>query len=166
MLRCMILVAFGANMPDRAGRSPAETCAWAVQRLALRSGLKVIACSPFYRSAPVPPSGQPDYVNGVVRLRGPAEPDTLLALLHEIEAEAGRVRSIPNAARPLDLDLLAVDSEVRESGNLVLPHPRLQDRAFVLLPLQDVAADWRHPRFGSVAAMLSALDPTGVLLLD
>lgn len=166
MLRCMILVAVGANLPDSAGRPAVETCRWAVERLAGLPGLELARCSRWYRSVPVPPSGQPDYVNGVVRLRGAADPDQLLQALHGIEAEAGRVRTTPNAARPLDLDLLAIDQLVYQSRSLVLPHPRLQDRAFVLAPLCDVALDWVHPTLGPARALLAAADLSGLSLLD
>jgi len=170
MLHCTILVAIGANLPGPAGQAPLQTCRWAVDRLTRLPGLDLVACSRWYRSAPVPPSGQPDYVNGVARLRGEAEPAALLAALHRIEAEAGRVRGAVNAARTLDLDLLAVDDLRIDSASLVLPHPRLQDRAFVLAPLQEVAPDWVHPaepvKGRTVAAMLDRADRAGLSLLD
>ena len=159
----MILVALGANLPDDAGRTPLQICSAAVERVVQRSGMPLVACSPWYRSSPVPPSGQPDYVNGVMHLAGSTEPRAFLRLLHGIEAESGRARSVPNAARTLDLDLLAVDDLLIAGPDLVLPHPRLHQRAFVLAPLQDVAPNWVHPATGvGVAALLAAADRTGL----
>ena len=162
MLHCTILVAIGANLPGPSGRTPLETCEWAVDRLAALPGLSLVARSRWYRSSPVPPSGQPDYINGAVCLSGVAEPHALLETLHAIEAEAGRRRAEINAARTLDLDLLAVDGLVIEGPGLVLPHPRLQDRAFVVVPLAEVAPGWVHPRLGPLAALAAAVDTTGL----
>ena len=120
-----------------------------------------------FRSAPVPVSSQPDYVNGVVRMAGRAEPEALLAALHRIEAEAGRARGAVNAARTLDLDLLAIDGMIVDTPALTLPHPRMHLRAFVLAPLVDVAPGWLHPGLGqSAAALLARVDQAGVAALD
>ncbi|WP_264812708.1 2-amino-4-hydroxy-6-hydroxymethyldihydropteridine diphosphokinase, partial [Gluconacetobacter sacchari] len=144
----MILVAIGANLPRQGGGTPLETCRWAVGRIAAIPGLRVTAVSDWYESAPVPPSGQPPYVNGVARVEGAIGPAALLAALQAIEAEAGRRRTVANAARPLDLDIVAMGACVRDAPDPVLPHPRALQRAFVLLPLRDVAPDWRDPRTG------------------
>ncbi|MGI4799158.1 MAG: 2-amino-4-hydroxy-6-hydroxymethyldihydropteridine diphosphokinase, partial [Janthinobacterium lividum] len=98
-----------------------------------------------YRTAPIPASDQPDFINGVARFSGLLTPADLLSILQAIEAEAGRIRDLPNAARTLDLDLLAVGDLVIDTPRLTLPHPRLAERAFVLFPLCDVAPTWRHP---------------------
>jgi 2-amino-4-hydroxy-6-hydroxymethyldihydropteridine diphosphokinase len=150
----LLLVALGANLPNPQGRSPLQTCRWAVDRVAAVAGLRLHSASRWYRTAPVPASAQPDYINGVIRLSGDVQPEALLAGLHAIEAEAGRVRGAPNAARVLDLDLLAVDDLVLARPDLVLPHPRLAERAFVLHPLCDVAPGWRHPVLGRTAPEL------------
>ena len=143
----VILVAIGANLPGPRGEPPRSTCEWAVKRLAALPGLRLAAVSRWYETAPEPPSDQPNYVNGAVRLEGTAEPEALLAALHAIEAEAGRLRTVRNAARPLDLDLIAMDGLVRDAPP-ILPHPRAHLRAFVLLPLRDVAPEWRDPISG------------------
>lgn len=159
----MILVAIGANLPDRFGRSPLATCRDAAEALRALTGLRLVSVSPFYRTAPVPPSGQPDYVNGMVRLAGAADPAELLARLQAIEARAGRVRGAANAARILDLDLIALNGLVRDQPDPVLPHPRAHLRGFVLQPLRDVAPDWVHPLLGAGAdALLRALPPQDV----
>ncbi|MDT7951249.1 MAG: 2-amino-4-hydroxy-6-hydroxymethyldihydropteridine diphosphokinase [Acetobacteraceae bacterium] len=155
----IILVAIGSNLPDAEGRSPLDLCRWAVHRLAAQPGLSLDAVSAWYRTAPVPASDQPDFINGVVRLSGLLDPLALLGLLHEIEAEVGRIRSVANAARILDLDLLAVGARTISSAGLILPHPRLAERAFVLYPLCDVAPEWRHPTLGRTALQLRAALP-------
>ncbi len=162
----MILVAIGANLPDQAGAHPLVTCRAATEALRSLPGLRVAAVSRWYATAPIPPSGQPDYVNGVVRLEGEADPLDLLDRLQAIEARAGRVRGLPNAARTLDLDIIAIGGMVRDQPDPVLPHPRAHEREFVLRPLADVAPGWVHPRLGrSVEALLAALPPQGVGLL-
>ncbi len=162
-----ILVSVGANLPGPGGRSALESCEWAVARVAAVPGLALMARSRWWRTAPVPPSGQPDYVNGALRLQGEADPAALLAMLHAIEAEGGRVRGAVNGARTLDLDLLGMDGLVRPGPGLVLPHPRLHERGFVLAPLNEVAPGWVHPLLGlRVAELARRADMTGVVLCD
>ncbi len=157
-----ILVAIGANLPGPGGIPALDTCRRAVIRLDALPGLRVVGLSRWYETAPIPPTGQPPYVNGLAQVRcapGTApEPAALLAALLAIEADLGRVRSIPNAARTLDLDLIAMGDTVRESPDPILPHPRAHLRAFVLAPLMDVAPGWVHPVLGrSAAEMLASL---------
>lgn len=154
----MILVAVGANLPGARGESPLVACRAAAEALRSLPGLRVVAVSRWYATAPVPPSGQPDYVNGMVRLEGEADPAWLLRRLHAIEAAGGRLRGARNAARTLDLDLIDVNGLRRDAPDPVLPHPRAHERAFVLLPLADVAPDWVHPRLRiGVADLLAAV---------
>lgn len=162
----MILVAIGANLPGPDGAPAAETCRLAAAALDALPGLRLRALSRWYATAPVPPTpGVPDYVNGVALLHvrpgvAAPEPEALLAALQEIEARAGRVRPYPNAPRTLDLDLLDLDGLVRAGPDPILPHPRMQDRAFVLAPLCDIAPAWVHPVLGrSAAEMLAGLRP-------
>lgn len=151
----MILIGLGANLPSALG-PPEVTVAAALDALGAE-GVRLVRHSPWYRSRPVPASAQPWYVNGVALVETTHPPDDLLALLHRIEARFGRVRGEINAARSLDLDLLDYEGRISIAGDTpVLPHPRLHERAFVLLPLRDVAPDWRHPRFGRTAADLVA----------
>ena len=154
-----ILVALGANLSGPEGESPLDACRRAVTALGTLPGLRLLAVSRWFRTAPVPPSGQPDYCNGVALLEGEAEPAALLAHLHALEHVAGRRRGAADAARTLDLDLLAIGSLVRAGPDPVLPHPRLHLRRFVLEPLCDVAPDWVHPVLGRSAAMLLAALP-------
>lgn len=140
----LVLVGLGANLPSRFG-APVETLQKAVMRLT-EEGAAVTRQSRFWKTRPVPVSDQPWFVNAVVAVETTLPPDGLLALLHRIEAEFGRIRSVVNAPRVLDLDLLAYGRAVSGAGALPeVPHPRLAGRAFVLLPIQDVAPAWRHP---------------------
>lgn len=154
----MILVALGANLPSPLHGGPRETLEAALLALG-EAGLKVVARSAWYETAPVPVSDQPWYVNGVARVATDLPPGDVLDLLHGIEAAFGRVRTEVNAPRVLDLDLLAYGDTV-STGWPVLPHPRLSERAFVLQPLAYVAPDWRHPVSGAdIDRMLAAIGP-------
>ncbi len=154
----MILIAFGANLPGPDGAPPHQTCLSAIRAVAALPGLRLEAVSRFYATAPIPVSDQPPYINGVMRLSGEAEPARLLADILAIEARFGRTRSQANAARSLDLDLIAMGGCLRAPPmpDPILPHPRAHQRAFVLVPLIDVAPEWRHPRLGLTAAELLA----------
>jgi 2-amino-4-hydroxy-6-hydroxymethyldihydropteridine diphosphokinase len=156
----MILVALGANLDHPRYGPPRETLEAALEALQ-QSGVTILARSRWYRSAPVPPSDQPWFVNAVASVETSLSPTGLLAKLHEIEAGFGRARRRPNEARVLDLDLLAYHDRVSAPGQSpVLPHPRLAERAFVVLPLAEMAPEWRHPESGLSAAELAGrLDP-------
>ena len=112
-------------------------------------GLRVLARSPWYESAPVPASDQPWYVNGVVRVATALSPQEVLSQLHGIETELGRQRVELDEARSVDLDIIAFGNMILNGPNPpIVPHPRMAQRAFVLLPLADLAPDWRHPASG------------------
>lgn len=157
----MILVGIGANLPTLSGLAPLDSCRAALLALG-QSGVTVGRRSRWYRSAPVPLGDQPWYVNGIAEVTTAHEPPALLAVLHGIERRFGRGRSAPNAARVLDLDLLLYDERVEgwpDHRGLVLPHPRLHQRAFVLRPLAELLPkNWRHPVLGkSLAQFIRAV---------
>ena len=157
----MILIGLGANLPSADFGHPAKTLEAAIAAIAAK-GITVAARSPFYESAPVPVSDQPWFVNSVIRVETALKPGPLLDVLLEIERDFGRQPSVPNAPRVLDLDLLAHGAVATGPDACpVLPHPRMHLRAFVLLPLADIAPDWRHPGDQTPLAALIARLPGG-----
>lgn len=159
----MILIALGANLPSPVGK-PADTLKAALAGFAVRS-ITIERQSGFYRSSAWPNRDDPPFINAVAAVRTNLSPAALLATLHEVESSFGRERSEPNAPRTLDLDMLDYDGRVEE-GPPVLPHPRMEGRAFVLLPLRDVAPDWRHPVSGrTIPELIAALAPTDITRL-
>lgn len=151
----MILIGIGGNLPGPRFGPPRDTLAAAL--VALEAvGIQIAARSAWYRTEPVPRSDQPWFVNAVASLTTHLAAQDLLAVLQTVEGQFGRVHSQRNAARVLDLDLLDYRGQVTETASLVLPHPRLHQRRFVLLPLAEIAPDWRHPLSGLAAEQLLA----------
>jgi 2-amino-4-hydroxy-6-hydroxymethyldihydropteridine diphosphokinase len=153
-----IFIGLGANLPSPIYGPPEATLAAALERLAAL-GVTPVARSRWYESAPVPLSQQPWFVNAVARIETTLAAAPLLAVLHEVEAAFGRVRTVRDAPRLIDLDLLAYgDLVMTGEGGPLLPHPRMHQRAFVLLPLRELAPQWRHPRLRrSLDELIAAL---------
>jgi len=153
-------IGLGSNVGDRVGeveRALAEIAALPGTELAARSSL--------YRTAPIDAGGD-DYVNAVARVRTTLDPAALLAALQAIEHAHGRERPFANAPRTLDLDLLLHGDAVVVGDRLTLPHPRLHERAFVVVPLAEIAADLVIPEHGHVAALRAAVAGQRVAKLD
>jgi 2-amino-4-hydroxy-6-hydroxymethyldihydropteridine diphosphokinase len=141
----VILIALGANLPSHAGE-PVATLRAALGTLPQRN-VAVETVSPFYRSIAWPNPRDPEFVNAVARIGTELPPYELLEVLKQTERMFGRESAERNSPRPLDLDILDYNARV-EAGPPTLPHPRLHERGFVLIPLRDVAPDWRHPVSG------------------
>ena len=150
-------IALGSNLGDRDGTVRSAIAA-------LRQLGSVEAASSFYETAPVGMIDQPDFLNAVVALRTTLPPQELMTALLHVEQQHGRDRSasVPKGPRTLDLDLLSYGDVVMETPTLTLPHPSLAERRFVLVPLAEIAPQWRHPISGKTAAdLLAEITPLG-----
>lgn len=152
-------VGLGANLGQ-----PAHTVREAIAALGELPGCRLLTHSSLYASAPVGPgvAGQPDYVNAVAALDTTLAAPTLLDALLALEARFGRQRSTRNAARTLDLDLLLYGHECLTDAHLQVPHPRMHERAFVLIPLCELAPETHVPGRGFVGELLAALPDQSV----
>ena len=180
-IRSFALVAAGSNLPSALG-DPAETLRKSIESLAPDVGV-IRAVSRFYRTPAFPAGSGPDFANAALSIETDLDAQSLLAALHAIEADSGRSRHERWAPRTLDLDLIAFEDKVlpdfethqawldlplaeqmkRTPERLILPHPRMAERAFVLIPLLDVAPDWVHPVSGlTVREMVNALPESSV----
>ncbi|HKT40796.1 MAG TPA: 2-amino-4-hydroxy-6-hydroxymethyldihydropteridine diphosphokinase [Rhodanobacteraceae bacterium] len=155
-----VCVALGSNLDDpRAQVERGFAALAALPRTALR------VRSRLYRTPPWGMLDQPDFINAAARLETTLAPRELLDALRAIEVRAGRVREARNGPRTLDLDLLLYGDRVVDEPDLVVPHPRLHERAFVLLPLADVAPELEVPGHGRVAELLKRVDTAGCVPL-
>lgn len=167
-----ILIAVGSNAGSTFG-DPKATVSEVFHHLR-KAGLSICAESRLFRSPAFPKGAGPDFVNAAVLAESPLPADEILALLHRIESDFGRERITRWGARTLDLDLISFQEEVlpnqavfqhwvdlplaeqkiKSPDQLILPHPRMQDRGFVLIPLADVAPNWLHPVFGKTVQQM------------
>lgn len=157
------IIAFGSNL-----QQPALQVKRAIEAVAALPEILVLNASPLYVSAPVGYTDQPDFVNAVAVVQTAADcrAEQLLAALHRIEAQFGRVRSFRNAPRTLDLDLIDFHGENHQSSTLTLPHPRAHERSFVMRPLADIAPDYIIGTHGSAAELAVILGENGLCRLS
>lgn len=157
-----VYVGLGANL----GR-PVRQLRQALTQISAWPQLHGLRVSSFYRTPPWGLSGQPDFINAVAELDTDWAPDRLLAELQRIETEAGRVRLGERwGPRTLDLDILHVEGLCRSDPDLTLPHPRIAERAFVLLPLSELTPELELPGQGEVRTLLAAVDTSGCQRLE
>ncbi len=157
-------VALGSNLDD-----PRRQLRSGIAALARLPHTQIIAQSSLYASAPVGYADQPDFVNAVAAIRTALTPRALLDALLAIERAHGRVREFPNAPRTLDLDIVLYGEQIIQEPGLVVPHPRMQERAFVLMPLAEIAPDAPVPAPGRapvrVRQLLEGVDAASVRVL-
>ena len=149
-----VVIALGSNLPG-AYPSSRELLDAALKALD-EHGLKVVRASSWWRSKAWPEGAGPDYLNGVALVETELSPLDVIATLQAIEREFGRERSKANAARTLDLDLIAHGRTSMDEPRLVLPHPRASERLFVMGPLAEIAPTWLHPKEYKTAAKLAS----------
>lgn len=150
-------VALGSNLDD-----PETKVTEALACLAVESGITLVCHSPMYRTAPVGYLNQPEFINAVAEVTTDLTPQELLAALMSIETRMGRVRTFRNAPRTLDLDLLWYQGVTMNSEELILPHPRMHERAFVLTPLNDIAPQLEIGVYGKVCDLAAKLGKEGI----
>ena|SRR5687767_495784 len=154
-------IALGANLRD-----PEAQVRAGFEELAMLPKTRLAAVSALYRSAPVGYVEQPDFVNAVAKIETALGPRELLDQLLAIERRHGRVRDFPNAPRTLDLDVILYDENRHDEDGLHIPHPRMQERAFVLAPLAELAPDAVVPGLGRVSDLLAAVDAGSLVKLE
>lgn len=159
--RCLPIrafIAFGSNLGDR----HAHLLAARVE-LCTMSGINCVAASSLYESEPYGgPAGQGLYLNAVIEIATTLDPVALLQILHTIESRHGRLRRERWSERTLDLDLLFYNDLILQTGELTLPHPRLHERSFVLLPCAEIAPTLLHPLYGrTILQLCTAIDLSG-----
>jgi 2-amino-4-hydroxy-6-hydroxymethyldihydropteridine diphosphokinase len=126
---------------------PYEHCAKGIRRVLGHPDIRLLGLSSLFRTSPVSPVAQEDFLNCAVKVQWAGSPHGLLALLLSVEEEQGRKRNIPLGPRTLDLDILLFDDLVLETPDLIIPHPRLHERRFALVPCLEIDADLVHPLF-------------------
>lgn len=162
MTPVMAYVGLGANLDD-----PVQQVRRACDELSSIPSTRVLARSPLYKSAPLGPQDQPDYINAVAALQTTLDPLALLAVLRDIEVRHGRRRDGTRwGPRPLDLDILLYGETVQATPELTLPHPSLHERGFVLYPLFDVAPELEIPGRGSVRELRRLVSGAAPVRLD
>ncbi len=150
-------IGFGSNLGDSV-----KILNDSRQILAQTSGIKLLSLSSWYKTIPIGPP-QPDYINACAVLEVELTPLQLLETLLKIEQQFSRTRTQRWGPRTLDLDLLLFEDLIFNSNNLQIPHPRLRERAFVLVPLAEIAPDWIEPVSGvTIAKLLQQVDTSGV----
>ena len=151
------MIALGSNLSQ-----PQQQARAALDELAALPGCRLLQASSLYLSAPVGYTDQPDFVNAVCLLETGLEPQALLSALHGIEAKFGRERTFRNAPRTLDLDIIDFNGITLHSERLTLPHPRAHERSFVMLPLAEIAPDYRLPGQPTAAELAATLGSDGI----
>lgn len=139
----MKILAFGSNLPFK-NNSPQDNIEKAYEVLS-KNGIKILNKSSIYRSEAYPNKNDPEFCNSVVSVDTDLEPNVLLKIILKIEESFDRKRYVKNSPRTLDIDIICFDDIVLNEKNLIIPHPEMQNRLFVLLPIQEINKNWLHP---------------------
>jgi 2-amino-4-hydroxy-6-hydroxymethyldihydropteridine diphosphokinase len=138
----MIIIGIGANLPSESG-TPYQTCVEAIKCIS-EGPFEIVETANWYKASPVPVTTMPWYINTAISVETKLSPDEVMEFLHKTETKLGRIRNRINDPRNIDLDLIDYNGQIR-SGKVLLPHPRMHLRGFVLFPLRDLVRNWRHP---------------------
>lgn len=153
-----VYLGLGSNLGDRAANLSAAIAA-------MPASIQILHSSPIYESAPWGFEKQGDFLNQVVEAQTDLSPEKLLDHLKQIEARVGRTATFRNGPREIDIDILFYDDILLETAELTIPHPRVSERAFMLVPLADIDAGLIHPVLGqTISQLLSNLDTAGISL--
>ena len=139
----MILIALGSNLNSETFGTPLENCLKAIEFI--KKEYKILNVSNFYETEPIPKTDQPFFVNAVISVETKDKPNNILKNLMLIEKKFKRIRKKKNESRSIDLDLLSYNNEIKSSPDLILPHPRMHLRKFVMMPICDIDENWVHP---------------------
>lgn len=161
-------VGLGSNLGnDRNGifESPKQQLLNAIQSIDNQTTINLLRTSPFYQTQAIGPGNQPDYINAAIKIETSLSAHQLLLALQNIENQQGRVRKERWGARTLDLDILVFDQLIENSEQLILPHPRAHERAFVLAPLNDLDPNLVIPKRGNISSLLANCSMQGIVKL-
>jgi|GEM_PF-73492 len=162
MAEAVVYLSLGANE-----ESPFQACLRAIHRLSATDGIKVVQCASFYRTEPVSDVVQPWFINTALEIRTTLSPHSLLSALQKIEGDMGRVRTVKNGPRVIDVDILFYNGDILTDGDFLrIPHPELHKRRFVLVPMNDIAPQLIHPVMGLSMEMLLAGCPDQCLVVS
>ena len=162
-------VGLGSNLGnDRNGifESPKQQLLNAIQSIDNQTTINLLRTSPFYQTQAIGPGDQPDYINAAIKIETSLSAHQLLLALQNIENQQGRVRKERWGARTLDLDILVFDQLIENSEQLILPHPRAHERAFVLAPLNDLDPNLVIPKRGNISSLLANCSMQGIVKLN
>ena len=153
-----IYIALGSNLDE-----PSEQIYKAINSIDAVDDLSVTHISSLYKTKPIGKIDQPDFINAVIEVEGDISPENLHAALQAIETQAGRIRIELNEPRTLDLDILLIDDLIMKTKKLTVPHPRMHQRQFVIVPLFEINQKLNIPGIGSINKILKSLPDQGVV---
>tara|TARA_B100000768_G_C11111593_1_gene303509 strand:+ start:104 stop:586 length:483 start_codon:yes stop_codon:yes gene_type:complete len=156
-----IYIALGSNLED-----PVRQITVAISLIAITSDFKVLKKSSFYETSPIGLTNQPNFINAVIKITSKQSPHNILGELQRIENKSGRIRVKINEPRTLDLDILLIDNLVLDSPSLTVPHPRMHERLFTLMPLLEISPDSSIPNIGPIKKLIPLITSQQIKRID